>query len=161
MSAKTKRATNKSKNRKPARKISGTPFLKTSIPVGDRFRKGGVPLQRPNLADPVELIGKPKEGYADRGITILNALYGWRPPDNRYRFKRPLIWTVAASALAISAVILCNAAGSRYIGDLQAAHRLRPLFCQFLAAQAFLGFDTGQYAIIARCTQISPLNVSV
>lgn len=161
MSAMKNKKTASRKIRKPASKIVGSPFTKAIVPFADRFRKNGYVLQRPKLSDPIDLVGKPKKDYAEQGIKILNSLHSWRPPNERYRLKRPIAWTVIGSAFAIAVVMLCNAFGSRYVGDLPPLHRLRPHFCQFLAAQSFLSFDTGQYAIIARCTQVSPLNVSV
>lgn len=161
MSTRKKQKATSTNTRKSANKIVGSPFKKTSVPFGDRFSKDGHALQRPDLHDPVELAGKSKQDYAERGIKILNSLHAWRPPNTRYRLKGPIVWTVIVSALAIVAVMLCNAFGSKYIAKLPPYHALRPHFCQFLAAQAFWGFDTGQYAIIARCTQATPLNISV
>jgi len=144
-----------------ASKISGTPFNQKSVPTGDRFRKNAVALLRPDLHDPTDLSVQTPDNYAERGIKILSSLYAWRPPRRRYPFEKPLLWTVVTSVAAIAVVLSLNAIGSRYVGDLPPTHRFRPLFCQFLAAQSFVGFDTGQYAIIARCTQVSPINISV
>lgn len=161
MPAKRKRTARKHHNAQKVNRITGTPFNKKSVPVGDRFRKGAVSLLRPDLKDPTHLTGKNLEDYALHGINILRAMNARYPPQHRYPLKKPIFWTVATSVIAIVVVVTCNAAGSRYVGDLPVPHRFRPFFCQFLAAQAFLGFDTGQYAIIARCTQVSPINISV
>ena len=155
MSKKVKSTRTGRRTRRPARSISGHPFKKKHVPTGTAFKKGGTALERPNLNDPSDIVDPTPVDYARLGIEFLNTLNTWRPaPDPKRTLKRRIVGAFLVSIVAIALVL--NTMGSRYVGRLPPAHPLREPFCQFLAGQAMIVWDTAQYAIIARCAQTLP-----